>query len=334
MQRIPFDEVHEQLVKVLLRYDFTADRAKLCARLFTETTLDGVYSHGLNRFPRFIEYMQKGYVDIHALPEKMEQNFGAVEKWNGNLGVGNLNAWHSMKRAMEIADTSGIGLIALKNTNHWMRGGTYGWQAAEDGYIGICFTNTIPNMPAWGTKEAVLGNNPLVIAFPRAEGHVVLDTAMSQFSYGKLEITRLKGELLSVPGGFDEAGQLTRDPAIIEQTGNILPMGYWKGAGLSLLLDLLAATLSDGFSTTQIGAKHKDEYGISQVFIAISPKMLNTHHRETILTQTLAALHQATPNEAGGRAYYPGEKTLQIRKENQEKGIPVDKDFWKALCDL
>ncbi|MEL6944718.1 MAG: 3-dehydro-L-gulonate 2-dehydrogenase, partial [Bacteroidota bacterium] len=227
MLRIPFNEIHTELVRILLRYKFTEERADLCARLFAETTLDGVYSHGLNRFPRFIDYIQKAYVDVHALPQKVEGGFGAIEKWDGHLGVGNLNAWQSMNRAMQIADKSGIGVVALKNTNHWMRGGTYGWQAAQNGYIGICFTNTIPNMPAWGVKEAVLGNNPLVIAFPRAEGHIVLDTAMSQFSYGKLEITRLKGELLSVPGGFDELGQLTHDPAAIEKTGNVLPMGYW-----------------------------------------------------------------------------------------------------------
>jgi len=334
MQRIPFDKVHEQLIKILLRYDFSTERANLCARLFVETTLDGVYSHGLNRFPRFIEYIQKGYVNVHTIPEKVEQNFGAVEKWDGKLGVGNLNAWHSMKRAMEIADSFGIGLVALKNTNHWMRGGTYGWQAAEKDYIGLCFTNTIPNMPAWGTKEAVLGNNPLVIAFPRAEGHLVLDTAMSQFSYGKLEMARLKGEILPVPGGFDELGELTRDPSVIEKTGNILPMGYWKGAGLSLMLDVLAATLSEGFSTTQIGGKHEEEYGISQVFIAISPKILNPQHSAKILTQTLAALHQAVPNQPNGQAYYPGERTLQTRRENLAKGIPVEEDFWNILKNL
>ncbi|MEN0049290.1 MAG: 3-dehydro-L-gulonate 2-dehydrogenase [Bacteroidota bacterium] len=334
MLRIPFTEVHEQLTAILLRYDFSTDRANLCARLFAETTLDGVYSHGLNRFFRFIDYIQKGYVNVHTRSEKVEGGFGAIEKWDGQLGVGNLNAWQGMQRAMQIADTFGIGLVALKNTNHWMRGGTYGWQAAENGYIGLCFTNTIPNMPAWGTKDAVLGNNPLVIAFPRSEGHIVLDTAMSQFSYGKLEITRLKGELLSVPGGFDESGHLTRDPATIEKTGRVMPMGYWKGAGLSLLLDLLAASLSDGLGTTQVGAQQEQEYGISQVFIAIAPKILSPQHSKIILDETLAAIHQATPNQPNGKAYYPGERTFQTRRENLEKGIPIDESFWKALKSL
>ena len=59
-----------------------------------------------------------------------------------------------------------MGAIALANTNHWMRGGTYGWQAAEAGLFGICWTNTLANLPAWGTASPVLGNNPLVIGIP------------------------------------------------------------------------------------------------------------------------------------------------------------------------
>lgn len=71
MQRIPLDEVHKQLTEILLRYGCSENRANLCARLFTETTLDGVYSHGLNRFPRFIEYIKKGHVKVDALPKQI-----------------------------------------------------------------------------------------------------------------------------------------------------------------------------------------------------------------------------------------------------------------------
>ena len=104
----------------------------------------------------------------------------------GGGGPGNLNAQASMSRAMALGREHGIGCVALGNTNHWMRGGTYGWQAADAGMIGICWTNTLANLPAWGAKMPGLGNNPLVIAVPRPEGHVVLDMAMSQFSYGAL----------------------------------------------------------------------------------------------------------------------------------------------------
>src|SRR5205823_1096144 len=154
-----------------------------------------------------------------------------------------------------------LGCVALKNTNHWMRGGSYGWQAAEAGVIGICWTNTMPNLPPWGASDQRLGNNPLVIAVPRPPGHVVLDMAMSQFSYGALASYRLRGEQLPVAGGFDIDGQLTRDPAAIEHSGRPLPIGFWKGSGLALMLDMLAALLSGGRATHQVPPNPDEEAG-------------------------------------------------------------------------
>src|SRR5262249_13701117 len=155
------------------------------ARLFAETDRDGVYTHGVNRFPRFVRMIDAGAIDIRAAAVVSAQ-FGSLERWDGRRGPGNLNAYAWMGRAIEVAREHGIGCIALSNTTHWMRAGTYGWQAADAGMIGICWTNTLPNMPPWGDTVARLGNNPLVIAVPRKHGQVVLDMAMSQYSYGTL----------------------------------------------------------------------------------------------------------------------------------------------------
>ena len=207
--RVSYRELFETLSGVLSKIGFDENRAALCARLFAETTRDGVYSHGLNRFPRFLRMIENGSIDVRAEPEIVAA-VGSLERWDGRRGAGNTNAYHSMERAISLARANGIGCVALRNTNHWMRGGTYGWQAAEAGFIGICWTNTLQNLPPWGATEPRLGNNPLVIAVPRASGHVVLDMAISQFSFGALESHRKRGELLPVDGGFDSRGNLTR----------------------------------------------------------------------------------------------------------------------------
>lgn len=326
--RIKFEDLHGELSRVLLKYGFTPARAEHSARLFAEASRDGVASHGLNRFPRFIEYIQKGYVVVDAEP-KVEMAMGSLERWDGCLGPGNLNAWSAMTRAIALSHLFGIGCIAMRNTNHWMRGGAYGWQAAEAGCIGICFTNTIPNMPAWGTRTKVLGNNPLIIAIPREAGHVVFDGSMSQFSFGKIESYRREGRLLPVAGGFDSKDQLSVDPVEIEATGRVLPIGFWKGSALSLVLDMLAVMLSGGLSSVQIGKQHKDEYGLSQVFIAIDPEKIHPSEvYKAAIAESLQALTNAEPIQEGDRAYYPGEKTLQIRKESIEKGVLVDAEYW------
>ena len=205
MIRIPIDEVEARLAAVLRGLGFEEARAQLCAKLFAETTCDGVYSHGVNRFARLVAMVRNGSVDAGAEPHVVAR-FGAMERWDGHRGPGNLNAYAAMERAIALGRERGIGCVAMANTNHWMRGGTYGWQAADAGVVGICWTNTMPNVPPWGGAEAAIGNNPLVIGVPRKKGHVVLDMAMSQFSYGALESYRRRGELLPVDGGFDAEG--------------------------------------------------------------------------------------------------------------------------------
>lgn len=249
--RIPFPEVHAVLTRALVARGMMAERAERSARLFVEASADGVASHGLNRFPRFLRMIDNGSVDVDAEPS-LAASFGALERWDGRRGPGNLNAWASMARATELAGRHGIGCVALANTNHWMRGGAYGWQAAGAGFAAMCWTNTLANVPPWGAAEPRIGNNPLVVAVPRAAGHVVLDMAMSQFSVGGLMARAARGEPLPVAGGYDATGRLTTDPQAILDSQRLLPIGYWKGSGLSLMLDLLAAGLAGGQATHTI----------------------------------------------------------------------------------
>jgi len=334
MNRIPFEEVRETLAGVLRKLGFAAGRAGECARLFAETTCDGVYTHGINRFPRFIAMIRNGGIDVAALPERVA-GFGALERWDGHKGVGNLNAWAAMERAVELGRAHGVGCVAMGNTNHWMRGGTYGWQAADAGLIGICWTNTMPNLPPWGGMEPCIGNNPLVIAVPRKGGHVVLDMAMSQFSYGALESYRKRGELLPLDGGFDADGKLTRDPGAIEQSQRPLPVGYWKGSGLSVVLDMTAAMMSLGNATHQLVPDPLLEAGVSQMFLALNPEAFGPSPRAgQIADEIVESLHACKPAEEGKSVRYPGEQTVRVRAENRRLGLPVDEAVWTQILAL
>jgi 3-dehydro-L-gulonate 2-dehydrogenase len=334
MLRVPYDELFGSFRSVLLGFGFREERAALCARLFAEASRDGVASHGLNRFPQFLESIRKGHVKVDAEPIAVAR-FGALEQWDGQRGPGNLNAHGMMNRAIELSRTYSVGCVALRNTNHWMRGGSYGWQAADAGVAAICWTNTMPNLPSWGATESRLGNNPLVMAVPRQEGHIVLDMAMSQFSYGKLASYRSKGETLPVPGGYDRRGRITHDPGEVEATGRPLPIGFWKGAGLSFMLDAMAAVLSGGDAVEQIGARG-DEYAISQVFIALELERLYPDPGDAtqLLDQMIAYTCGAAPASDGERVSYPGERTLRTRTENLEMGIPVDTAMWEQLLEM
>lgn len=211
-----------------------------------------------------------------------------------------------------------------------MRGGTYGWQAADAGMIGICFTNTIANMPPWGGIDPRLGNNPLIIAVPRKGGHVVLDMAISQYSIGKLNFYKSKNEQLPLPGGYDTTGKLSTDPSAILESGRVLPVGFWKGSGLSLVLDLLATVLCLGRSTAAI-TNEGPESGVSQVFIAIKPSGSQT---ESLVEEIVTYAKSSLPEKDGATIYYPGENTLKTREKSLNEGVWVDEKIWEKVKNL
>ncbi|MGK9476085.1 3-dehydro-L-gulonate 2-dehydrogenase [Melioribacter sp. OK-6-Me] len=330
MTNIKKDDLKELFKSKLKARGFSDEEADLCAEIFTDNTVSGVYSHGINRFPLFIDYVDKGLIKPGAKP-LLIKSFAAVEQWDGNFGPGPLNAYAMTNRAMEIADKYGIGCVALRNTNHWMRAGYYGWAAAKKGYIFICWTNTIPNLPPWNGKKATSGNNPIVFAVPKNDNPVVLDMALSQFSYGKLAEYINMNLQLPYYGGYDSKGNLTKDPVEINKTQRALPIGLWKGAGLSLLLDLIASILAEGNSTADLSRSEYDT-GMSQVFIAIKP--LFNDKIESYVEKIIKYYKSAEPVSFDEAIYYPGERSTQFKKKCDEEGIPIEEQLLEKIKSL
>lgn len=325
---IPYNRLEQELKRVLVKSGMNDDKAQLCAEVFAGNSRDGVYSHGLNRFPQFIKSIGEGLINVDAEPLVLSTK-GSIENWDGQLAPGIYTATKAISRAVEIAKENGIGLIAVKNTNHWMRGGTYGWQAADKGCIAICGTNSIANMPPWGGKDATLGNNPLVIAVPRKEGHLVLDMAMSQYSYGKLHEHHLAGKKLAHPGGYDDEGKLSHDPNAIMKSKRTLPVGLWKGSGLSLMMDVLVSALSNGKTVSGITATGK-ESGVSQFFICISPGSIN----ESIIDEIITYAKSSAVIDENSSVRYPGESTLRQRNKSLSEGVYVNEKIWEEVEGL
>ncbi|MEQ1963637.1 3-dehydro-L-gulonate 2-dehydrogenase [Xenorhabdus khoisanae] len=331
--KVTFEQLKEQLTRILLARGVQFETANACAEMFASTTEYGIYSHGVNRFPRFIQQLDAGDIIPDAKPVRVA-SLGAIEQWDAQRAIGNLTARDMMNRATELATEYGIGLVALRNANHWMRGGSYGWQAATKGFIGICWTNSIAAMPPWGAKECRIGTNPLIIAIP-GDPITLLDMSMSMFSYGKLEVNRLAGQQLPVEGGFDDEGNLTRDPATIEKNRRILPMGYWKGSGLSIVLDLIATLLSNGSSVAEITQNNSDEYGVSQVFIAIDvDRLIDGPSREAKLKSIMHFITSAECADPNMAIRLPGHELVRKQAENRRNGMTINDSVWEKIKTL
>ena len=332
---VQFDELKNEIKRVFVKRGMSEKKAETCARVHAESSYDGIYSHGTNRVPRFADYLEKGWVDPDAEPT-VEKSLGAVCVLNGHLGPGILNALAATDKAMDLAREYGIGMVGLRNTTHWMRGGTYGLYAAERGFVAIMWTNTESCMPPWGGKTCAMGNNPFVMAAPGDPHPIMLDMAMSLYAYGKLEVIRQAGKKLPFPGGFDSDGTLTDDPAAIEKSRRILPMGYWKGSSFAFMLDILGAVLSDGIGTSDIDNSGTGSCGgASQVFIVIDPtKLVESNRLREIIQKEIDHIKSAERAEGSTGITAPGEGRIAFRTKHDREGIHVDDAIWSAIKAL
>lgn len=309
--------------------------AREMAEIFAGNSMDGIHSHGMNRFPRFVHDLQSGITDRTVLEARCVGALGAFEVWDGDFGVGPLIARQMARRAVELAGEHGIGCCALRNNSHWLRAGRYALEMADRGCIGLCATNTCMNLAAYGALEPSTGNNPFAIAVPGPEGSLLLDMAVSQIAYGKLEILAQQGQKLDGCYGVDRNGEPTDDPLEILEGGLLLPMAQWKGNALSMMIDLVVASASDGRTSRQIGASAARERGVSQIYVAIdNRRAVDGDHIDASIRQTMDFLQQLKPSPGSPGMHLPGQHLQKVRETHEKEGIPVTQETWDRIVRL
>ncbi len=334
--RVDFEEACERVTRSFHALGVPEDGARRMAEILATNSLEGVLSHGLHFFPLIRNGLKSGSIAPEATPERAAAH-GAWEQWDGRHGPGPLAALAMTERAIDLASQHGVGLVGLRHTNHWTRPGYYGHHAARRGFGLICWANTPAVMPAWGSRARRLGNNPIVFALPSGDRPLVHDMALSQFSMGRLRTTQLEGAALPVPGGYDEAGPLTTDPEAIDRSGRSLPIGYWKGSGLALLLDLFAASLAGGHTTLD-RTESPEVDDVSQVFIAVDfAGRADPSAMQAMAARVLDDLRATfVPAEDAPQAEFrfPGQGVAERRAENEAAGVPVDERVWQKIVQV
>lgn len=328
---VQYDEAVERMARGLERF-LNAQDAKRFAEIFAGNSLDGVYSHGMNRYPRYLSDMASGLCDAKVTQAERVSGLGGLEVWDAHFGVGPLIAQQMAERAIELAGTHGIACVALRNNSHWLRAGRYGLMMADAGMMGLCMTNTCMNLVAYGAKEPSTGNNPITIAIPRRAGSLVMDMAVSQYAFGKLEIMAQEGGMLDTPCGYDTDGNLTNDPKKIVKSGLMTPMALWKGSALSIMIDLMVSMLSLGRTSLEIGTPADGEKGMSQMFVCMNPAaVIDMDKAEAQMEKTIAFLNALEPKDGVHGVHAPGENLERTRARNRERGIPVTEDTWQKI---
>lgn len=326
---------HEKLIEIISQMLATVGVPESVrtveAQVMAEADLLGVPSHGIRMLPGLVCGIREGKANPN--PQiKIVRERAATCLLDGDNGPGRFVSVQAMQRAIERAKQFGVGACVTTRVTHWGRAHAYAYRAAQAGCIGICTTNAVPNMLAYGSTRPLLGNNPLAIGVPRdARDPIVLDIAMSQAAVGKVGTYLREGKSAPANWGLDANGNPTNDPAAILASRRVLPFGDHKGAGLALMMELLTGALAGGLLSYQV-VQH-DTTGLdpntSKFFIALDVDAFvgRTGFAQRI-DDLLAYLHDTEP---GLTITYPGERGWQTREHNLRAGIPIHREIVEQL---
>ena len=320
--RIPREALESAVRRALEGAGVPDAIARVEAEVMVEAERCGVPSHGVLMLPRLIAGLRDGRAT--AKPAlRIVREHGAVCVFDGDRGPGRYVSVTAMGLAVGRAREHGTGVCLAFNTTHWGRAHAYAWRAARAGMIGLCTTNAIPTLMAPGVLRPVLGNNPIAIAVPRADGQdpVVLDLAMSQAALGKVATHAREGQPIPGDWGADRSGAPTADASAILSSGLLLPMGGHKGLGLAVMLELLTAALAGGPFGHEIASADATglDPGASKLFIAIEPAAFGAPGVFTDRVDALLDhLHASAP-----QMLVPGERGWRVREEYDRDGIPI-----------
>ncbi len=327
-------ELRERVERVLARAGLPQEIRDVEAEIMVESDLLGVASHGVRMLPALVDSIAKGQVNPRPNVTLVRER-GATALLDGDSGPGRYLSFRATQEAVKRARQHGTGTCLAANTSHWGRAHAYAARIAEAGMIGICTTNAVPSMMAWGSPGPLLGNNPLAIGVPRgSRPPVVLDFAMSQAAVGKIGTFLREGKRAPAGWGLGRDGQPTDDPGEILAAKKILPMGEHKGAGLSLMIELLTGALAGGLLCFEMAKQTPGgiDTGSTKLFLALDPEAFA--ERETFEERVDALLSYIKAGAGAEEILYPGERGWRTRDRNLAQGIPLHEEIVRSVQGL
>lgn len=347
---IPADRVREQIEVVLTTWGMSPDVVRTAADVMTDTDLAGIDSHGISMLMLYEEALELEQLNRAPTPRIVRET-PVTALIDGDAGLGHLSAVMGMKLAIEKAKSSGVGIVSVFNSTHFGAAGYYAAMASQRGLLGMvtCTTRGNPVLP---TRSAVpvLGTNPIAFAAPtRRNEPFLLDMSTSTVAQNKVKVYDLQGRPLPPGWVLDGRGVPVTDSAIameqvtISRTAGITPLGgtpemsSHKGYGLSVMVQILSATLSGG-SFTPIRRRTQgrgDPDNIGHFFMALDPTVFRPEGEfEDDLDDVIDVLHASSPSDSREPVLVAGEPEALARRERMRTGIPVPAALADKIRDI
>jgi LDH2 family malate/lactate/ureidoglycolate dehydrogenase len=328
-------------IQVLQKFSVPREDAVITAQSLVKADLRGIESHGVARLKRYTDGLKNGVVRTHPNIRTIRQT-PITALVDGDFGLGQVVSYKAMNLAIEKAKSNYIGLVAVRNSNHFGIAGFYGLMALEQDLIGLVMTNTRPLVAATFSKQKIIGTNAICFAVPTGRKGFVLDMATSVAATGKLEVAKRLGKKVPLGWGIDGDGNLTDDPNTITE-GALLPLGGLgevlgghKGYGLSVVIDIFSGILAGGNWSAQVGdTQGPDPARVGHFFGAINPEaFMPLSSFKSRMDQFVSSLKSAERLSEAEEIYVAGEKSACTEEVRKKIGVAIDIKTMEMLRQL
>jgi len=311
--------------------------AAIAAEIAVWAQLHGSDSHGAVHLPLYVRGLldrtikcRPNFVTTHAMP--------CCIVLDADNGLGLVASRRAIDMAIDIAKTQGLGAVAVRSSSHFGAAGYYADRAAEQGLIGLAFTNAMPAIAPTGGTEGLLGTNPIGAAFPIPDADpIIADMATAVVARSRIRHALAAGQK-EIPEGWalDPSGRPTTDPAAAVK-GSLLPIGGPKGYALSLMVEIFCSALSDGEPGFQVTYENmvKRPSNICHFFLVLNPNGFAGHERYGArMTHIVDVIGKAKTMEGAAPPRLPGARGHAVRSKVSVDGIAMFVNLRAALNNV
>lgn len=322
--------------EVLTRLGVPRGDAELVSDSLVTADLWGHPSHGMLRLPWYAARLRSGVMQAVTEPVYVVDS-GAVAVLDGRDGVGQVVTDRACTDAVDRAQTHGVGVVAVRDSNHFGTAAYWTRRIAEAGCVGILTTNGSPAMAPWGGTAKTVGANPWSIATPGGtHPPVVLDIANTAVARGKIYAAAQRDEPIPGTWALDEHGRPTTDPHVAV-AGILAPMGGHKGYAISFLMDVLSGVLTgSGYATDVAGPYVPDRRSrCGHLVLALRVDALIPAEEFGARIDDLIATTKGVPLATGAtEVFYPGEIEARNEASGRSTGVLLPDRTVADLRDL
>tara|TARA_Y100001936_G_scaffold236882_1_gene266766 strand:- start:146 stop:1150 length:1005 start_codon:yes stop_codon:yes gene_type:complete len=316
---------------IFLKHGLIKTHANICAQALVNAELVGAPSHGLSRLKMYCDRINKKV--INPRPKIKIKNISkSISIVDADNSIGFVAAEIGIKKTIENAKETGIGMVGIKKSGHYGLSGYYVEQAVKKNLLTFAFTNAPPAIAPHGGKKSIFGTNPICFGTPTHNKiPFILDTSMSMINRGKIRVAAKLNKKIPRGVALNKFGKETTN-AKEALSGVQLPIASFRGSGLAWMVDILTGV----FLGSNHGGKVKDPFddftgpqNIGHLFIAFKNNLFEKKYKKQIKINLSRVKN--IPNLSGEKIYYPGERKFLRKKNNLKKSIKISDNIKKDL---